>query len=166
MMTCEIMKDLLPAYASGECSDETRRVVDDHITTCASCSKTLRAMTEPAVGEDARREKGARDRGGTAKENGTANIEESVKEMTFKKGFKKIRRRWLISILCVLLIIPLAGLGYLGYNETRGEGYTFSNLKGMRNVDSFMKCIQAGDYAGAIKYYDIASMYPDLDAMS
>lgn len=161
-MTCEVFNDLLLIYAAGECSDKTRKMVEEHVATCESCAKSLRAMTEPVGSGDARREKDTGDPGYPVGQSVTERLEEAAKEMTFKKGFKKIRRRWLISILCALLIIPLAGLGYLGYNETRGEGYAFSNIKGMSNVNSFMKCVQEGDYAGAVEYYDIESMYWEL----
>jgi hypothetical protein len=139
------MKDLLPTYAAGECSDATRKAVDEHVATCATCSKSLRAMTEPAVDAEATSD--------------PARKEELGKEMTFKAGFKKIRRRWLISILCILLIIPLSGLGFLGYNETRGEGYAFSNMKGLGNVNAYMKSLQKGDYEALLKYYDFEPMY-------
>ena len=165
MITCEIMKDLLPAYAAGECSDATRQAVEEHVTTCASCAKSLRAMTEPAVTAEVSREQGAGDSeipGRLGEMDDPARREELGKEMTFKKGFKKIRRRWLISILCVLLIIPLSGLGYLGYNEARGEGYAFSNLNGLRNVDSFMKSFQKGEYEAIIEYFDIEPMYREV----
>lgn len=162
MIKCAVNLDLLPLYVEGECSSETRRVVEEHIATCDSCANSLRAMTEPVAGEDVRFGKDAVGTDGRSEQCDPNRFDETAKDMTFKKGFKKIRRHWLISILCMLLIIPLAGLGYLGYNEKRGEGYAFSNLNGMRNVDSFMKCFQEGDYAGAVEYYDIASMYPEM----
>lgn len=148
MIPCEIMKDLLPTYAAGECSDVTRKAVDEHVASCATCSKSLRAMTEPAVAAEATSD--------------PARKEELGKEMTFKAGFKKIRRRWLISILCILLIIPVCGLGFLGYNETRGEGYAFSNLKGLSNVDNYMKSLKQGDYEALLKYYDFGAMYSEV----
>lgn len=161
-MTCEIVKDLLPAYAAGECSDATRQAVEEHVATCASCAKSLRAMTEPAMIAETGRVQGANESGNKGEMDDPAHREELSKGMTFKKGFKKIRRRWLISILCVILIIPLSGLGYLGYNETRGEGYAFSNLSGLRNVDDFMKNFQNGDFEAVIEYFDIEPMYWEI----
>lgn len=148
MIPCEIMKDLLPTYAASECSDATRKAVTEHVASCATCSKSLRAMTEPAVAAES--------------SNNPARKEELGKEMTFKTGFKKIRRRWLISIICILLIIPLSGLGFLGYNETRGEGYAFSNMKGLGNVNAYMKSLKKGDYEALLKYYDFGAMYSEV----
>ena len=148
MIPCEMMKDLLPAYAAGECSDVTRKAVDEHVVSCETCRKSLQAMTEPAVSGESTTD--------------PARKEEIGKKMTFRKGIRKIRRRWLISILCILLIIPLSGLLFLGYNETRGEGYAFSNMKGLRNVNDYMKNLQQGDYEAPLKYCDYEQMYAKI----
>ena len=178
MITCEIMKDLLPAYVAGECSAETRKAVEEHLATCASCAKSLWTMTETATTVVITSEKGTDDPGltvissvenkpdDTEEEGNTAEEgdEPAVphkpgKEKTFRSVFKKNLRMTLILLLCLILIIPLAGLGILSYNEKRGEGYAFSNLEGLRDVDTFMKCLQKGDYAGAVEFFDIGSMY-------
>lgn len=41
MIDCAIIKDLLPAYVSGLCSEETRALVDEHIGECASCREKI-----------------------------------------------------------------------------------------------------------------------------
>lgn len=50
-MKCEIIKDLLPVYAEGICSDEAAREIEEHIKTCTACSESLNAcrseMTAP-----------------------------------------------------------------------------------------------------------------------
>lgn len=178
MITCEIMKDLLPAYVAGECSAETRKAVEEHLATCASCAKSLWTMTETATTVVLTSEKGTDDpgltvissvenkpddteeEGNTAEEGGEPAVPHKPgKEKTFRSVFKKNLRMTLILLLCLILIIPLAGLGILSYNEKRGEGYAFSNLEGLRDVDTFMKCLQKGDYAGAVEFFDIGSMY-------
>lgn len=178
MITCEIMKDLLPAYVAGECSDETKKAVEEHLASCASCAKSLWTMTETATTVVITSEKGTDDpglsvisrvenrpddteeEGNTDEEDGEPAVtHKPAKEKTFKSVFKKNLRMTLIGLLCLILIIPLAGLGILSYNEKRGKGYAFSNLEGLRDVDTFMKCLQKGDYDGAIEFFDIGSMY-------
>ncbi len=41
---CEIVGDLLPLYADGICSDESRAFVEDHIKECEKCRCTFDAM--------------------------------------------------------------------------------------------------------------------------
>jgi predicted anti-sigma-YlaC factor YlaD len=37
MISCDIVCDLMPVYASGEASAETRRLVEEHLEQCAAC---------------------------------------------------------------------------------------------------------------------------------
>ena len=140
-MNCDIIKDLLPLVAAEECSDATRDVVEEHIQTCKSCRESLASMQEPAVLMPAAED-----------ENKAAKVE----SMNFKKGFKKIRRRWLISILCVILAIPF---GVLGVNEVRGNGYTYSNLGIVYKTNVFMQKIFEKDYAAASDVIDMNILY-------
>lgn len=38
-MNCDIIKDLLPSYIDGVCSDESRNVIDMHLQQCRECKK-------------------------------------------------------------------------------------------------------------------------------
>ncbi len=51
--TCEVIKDLLPLYAEGICSEESRTIVTRHLSGCSECSEILRGMgTEIRVSAD------------------------------------------------------------------------------------------------------------------
>ena len=41
---CDLVKDLLPLYAEGLCSEESSRTVAAHLADCAECNETLRKM--------------------------------------------------------------------------------------------------------------------------
>ena len=145
MLTCEICKDLLPVYAAGECSNTTRKAVDEHIKTCSTCRLSLASMMDVIVPAE--------------NENSCDNLDEKRKEISFKKGFRKIRRRWALSIVCILLLFPLSGLLILGYNDAKGEGYAYSNLSDLIQIRSFMECLKNKDYEGAFSYIDSEGMY-------
>lgn len=49
---CEIVKDLLPNYIENLVSDETRNFINNHISGCASCKKTLEDMQEKDTKDD------------------------------------------------------------------------------------------------------------------
>lgn len=38
---CKIVEDLLPLYHDGVCSEESRQMVDEHLTQCENCRKML-----------------------------------------------------------------------------------------------------------------------------
>lgn len=41
---CDIVKDLLPLYADGVCSEDSRALVEEHIKGCNSCRSELETM--------------------------------------------------------------------------------------------------------------------------
>lgn len=45
-ITCDVIKDLLPLYAEGMTSEDSRVLVDEHICGCESCQKVLAEMGE------------------------------------------------------------------------------------------------------------------------
>ena len=44
--TCDMIHDLLPLYADGVCSEESRRIVNEHLASCDACSDLLRKMNQ------------------------------------------------------------------------------------------------------------------------
>lgn len=43
-MNCEIIKDLIPLYIDGCCSEESERVVEEHLKDCSECKKLFEEM--------------------------------------------------------------------------------------------------------------------------
>ncbi|MBQ5312202.1 MAG: zf-HC2 domain-containing protein, partial [Oscillospiraceae bacterium] len=41
---CELIQDLLPLYAENMCSEESRRIVAEHIAECSDCKGKLAKM--------------------------------------------------------------------------------------------------------------------------
>ena len=37
MMKCEIIKDLIPLYLDNVCSEDSRKLVEDHLSECSEC---------------------------------------------------------------------------------------------------------------------------------
>lgn len=46
-MTCEVIRDLLPLYADGVASQESRTLVEEHIRTCDECRALYEKMCAP-----------------------------------------------------------------------------------------------------------------------
>lgn len=46
-MNCEIIKDLIPLYIDGCCSEESEKAVEEHIGNCCACEKLLEEMQQP-----------------------------------------------------------------------------------------------------------------------
>lgn len=46
-MNCNVIKDLIPLYIDECCSDESSKIVDEHIESCASCKRLMDEMKAP-----------------------------------------------------------------------------------------------------------------------
>lgn len=47
-MNCNVVKDLIPLYIDRCCSEESEKIVEEHIENCAVCRKLLEDMKAPA----------------------------------------------------------------------------------------------------------------------
>lgn len=45
-MNCNIIKDLLPSYIDGICSEDTVQVIEEHLPKCEDCKQTLKTMQQ------------------------------------------------------------------------------------------------------------------------
>ena len=45
-LSCEVIRDLLPLYHDGVCSEESREIVEEHVETCADCKAVLHGLRE------------------------------------------------------------------------------------------------------------------------
>lgn len=48
-MNCNIIKDLLPLYIDKSCSEESAKIIEEHLSECAECKTTLENMTSIPV---------------------------------------------------------------------------------------------------------------------
>ena len=46
-MNCNIVKDLIPLYIDGCCSEESGRIIEEHIKECDNCKKLIDDMKAP-----------------------------------------------------------------------------------------------------------------------
>ena len=126
-MNCEIVRDLLPLYEDGLCSEESRGAVEEHLKTCEACRKLLPEGPAEAGQEPAAEESSAAERG--------------VLQGISREWKRQKRRSWRRGILLgfALLARPLL-MGYLktgamgtetdmagdllcGYNRMTGEAF-------------------------------------------
>lgn len=130
-LSCAIVQDLLPLYEEDLCSPETKEALQLHLNQCPRCAGRTR----------------------------TVQIEEFVPDNVGKfvsRSFRKVRRRWIASILLVAIMLPLmCGVAYLGWNEYHKEGLCFSNLDDVSVAKEFVGNLVAGKFslaAEALQY--------------
>lgn len=90
-MNCNIIKDLLPSYIDGICSEETVDAVEKHIEHCRGCKDTLQTMQQQPI---------------------IQIIEPNV--AAAKEPFKRINKtRWFQVITAILMTFILTIIGSL-----------------------------------------------------
>ena len=131
-MNCDIVRDLMPLYEDGLCSEESRRAVEEHLATCGACRKLLpeglaEAEREPAAAEAA----------------GEGGVLRGISQ-EWKRQKRRSRRRGILLGMALLLALALLArpllMGYLktgamgtetdmagdllcGYNRLTGEAF-------------------------------------------
>lgn len=144
---CGIIKDLLPLYIEGDCSQDTKELIDLHLAECPSCQETLRNMRSPLLAPDC-----------------LENAEKRPKKKAFnaRRAFLKIKQRWIASLIAVVLIIPLL---YLGVNQVRGTGLSFTVIPDTLKVNAMLSAIEKEDYTKAYTYLGIDAIYHDYSTL-
>lgn len=46
---CDIIKDLLPLYCDGVCSDASKSAIQEHIEECSSCNEVYKNLTADSL---------------------------------------------------------------------------------------------------------------------
>lgn len=123
-MKCEVVRDLIPLYDEGLCSDESAALVEEHIKTCDACKALLEKLPKTELPK--------------ADEN-------DIKP--FAKVKRKLRTRIVILIvLGVVLLAVLIPVGYLTVNQIFhiNGGTDFTDLINKREMRQFAEMITEG----------------------
>lgn len=137
-MQCEIIKDLIPLMADDVCSPQSKQAVSEHIQTCDTCRQFYeKAKIHPVF---------------------TFSTDEEAALKSMRSGFRKIKRRWAVSILLVIAFIPVV---FLSWGQWNGRGISFTNINEIIIADTFLKDLKNGDYEAAFDHMDITSIQED-----
>jgi len=93
-ISCEIIKDLLPLYHDGVCSNDSKTMVEEHLAFCDSCKAELQAMDDELPINNAEQ---------------NLNEAEAVKKLSrrWKKGMKKSLLKGILTTILVIVLIAL-----------------------------------------------------------
>lgn len=99
MMKCSVIRDLLPSYIDGVCSQDTTEIVEEHLQSCEECRKTLNMMQQqlkpmPILPEE--------------------------EMMKAKMPFQAIKKKVRIQLLAAILVTAM--LTVIGYQVVQNVG--------------------------------------------
>lgn len=144
-LSCEVIRDLLPLYEDEVCCEESKGLVEEHLSECAACRDLQEKFKIPEK---------------------TLLPEEEIllaeEEKRIRRIFRKIKRQWRLSLAAVLLLIPLTCMGIIAYHEYRGEGLCFTNLDEVMMCSRFFKLLEEEKYEEAAAMIDFESGYQSI----
>ena len=143
--SCDVVQDLLPLYLDGCCHPGSRALVEEHLKECPDCERVRKEMAGEIPAPEEPQPEGEAE---PAKEE-PEQAPEQKRARTFRKGMKKIRRRWIASLVVVIILVPFV---LLGINQVREEGLCYTNLNEFYLANAFLRKMKAGDYEGAAEY--------------
>lgn len=135
-MNCNIIKDLIPLYSEGLCSEESENQIKEHIRDCEKC----RMLYEHAPQNS---------------ESDTLQAETPPEKNIFKKVNKKLKHHRIVDIILLLIIAGIiAVLGWLTYGQiAKDYGCTsFETIFQSIEVRKLGNYIAEGDFESYVDY--------------
>ncbi len=127
---CEMIRDLIPLYSEGLCSDMSRQIVEEHTETCESCRQLLMQFPADAVPA-------------------SPMPDESKPFRKVRKKMKKSRlRNVILSVALAAVVLPV---GYLTVGQIVKQDYgmqSFETVWQSIEVRQLVKKLAEGDIEG------------------
>lgn len=143
-LNCNVVYDLLPLYVDEICSEDSKKLVEEHLEECEACKKKCKDMKGVIIEEENK---------GELKE----NEEQIIKDFSLKHAFTKMRRICIITIVVATLIgVPAVNLGI---NQYKGDGISYTNIDEILTMRAFLKAVKESDFEKAFSYIDIKYYY-------
>lgn len=144
-LSCNIIKDLWILYENNECSEDSKHAVEQHLSQCDTCRQTLKPLILPAS---------------LVPTHDSPSTDYDTKVVQI--SIKKIKRRWIASILATLSILPLILFITMGINQYRGEGICYTNLDEIALTYQFLKNMSKGNMEEAAKQLNYRNGYDSI----
>ena len=138
-LTCNSIRDLLPLYADGSCSDTSRRLIEEHTAQCPYCVAHLQRMTQPDLT--------------SVQQNQTFS-----KEKSFEKLRRKFRKKRWVGLISGMMMVLFVLVFVLLVTDT----VNFAKLRNRHTAEKFLQALQAQDEEALYAYcIDIGQIYDE-----
>ena len=140
-ISCNVIKDLLLIYGDESVSEDTRKLVEEHLESCEECRKYFDGINYSME---------------MANEIKNQDINEEKQTQSIKRGFAKIRKRWIVSIVLVVALVPVFIFGgRLTINQINQSGLRFTNIDEVLLCRKFIKAIEKHDFDKMYSLMDV-----------
>lgn len=138
---CKLIQDLLPLYHDGVCSDESREIIEEHLTNCAECSgilEEIRAAESVSIPAD--------------------HVREAQKTDSLKKIKKKLLRQQIIIAVTALFTSAAILFGISFFLMSSLQAVKAENIS-VQMIDGELVCVLHGGFLNSmsIKNVEVSS---------
>ena len=132
-VTCNVIEDLLPLYADGICSEDTKTIIEHHVAVCPECREKLEAMT--------------------------AKLEKNEKKAKIDNPFKKVKSHYarlatVTLLVCVMIIVPFGTIWFLKTNEIYDSGYSWATVTTNAKLRKIGNLFKKSKYREALELFE------------
>lgn len=132
---CSLIQDLLPLYHDGVCSEESKQIVEQHLSECSVCKDTYTSLFEPSellsFPQDSEREQ--------------------KKAASFRAVKKRILKIQIFVGVAVFVIIAVLSMSLVGFMKTSEEIISYEdNISVLMTDDGLIGRLQ-GNQANHLK---------------
>ena len=132
---CELIQDLIPLYEEGLCSPPSRQAVEEHLSECEACRRLTKPL--PVLEPE----------------------EPPAADRVVAKSIRKVKRRWLTSLIAAVLIVPLV---LMSLNQYWGRNICFTNLDDIFIARRFLTALEREDWETAAAMHDYSGDYENI----
>ena len=138
--SCNIIRDLIPLYIDGVCSEESKKVVDEHLEECNECKTYLSSMSEENKIID---------------HFYNDDLKESQKISSFMAVKKRIQRKQILFGILAILIVVLIFASTIGILKSIHKTVEYKNNISVSMIDGSLVGKLYGSYYTNIKIKNI-----------
>ena len=136
--SCNIIRDLMPLYIDGVCSEESKKIIEEHLEECEECRAYFSSMNEEnKINEHLYDEK------------------ESQKISSFKAVKKRIRRKQIVSGIIAILIVISMSMSTIGILKNIHRTVEYEDNISVSMVDGSLVSRLYGSYYTNIKIKNV-----------
>jgi len=108
-LSCDVIQDLLPLYHDGVCSGESKKIVEEHIATCAACKDVLHGLKEDMAPD---------------------SVEAAAPLVSIQMKWNRLKRKSLLKGAAIVTVVFLLLLGgYWSLTQWHGIPIESENLR-------------------------------------
>ncbi len=139
---CRVIRDLLPLYVDGVCSEESCLIVEEHIKECEECRNLLEEMTHNSSVPRA--------------------PENPANEQSKANGFRKLKK----NVMKKHIVVALASFALAVASFTGIVYYLGTTVRTVKNAENIKVAMEGGEITGKlfgsrVKNMTIKNVYKD-----